>query len=108
MRGRRGVRISCRPRGEFPLPLGAGWGYIDHTMNSLAIEAEVDSLGWLNIRAPAPPGTPPGKLEVVVVWAPPVQATAKRIAPRAGTLPGQVELAADFHAPLADFRPYSE
>jgi hypothetical protein len=77
-------------------------------MNTLAIEAEVDSQGWLIIHAPAPPGTPPGKLEVVVVWSPPVQATAKRIQPRAGTLPGKVELAADFHAPLDDFRPYSE
>jgi len=39
-------------------------------MNTLAIEAEVDSQGWLNIHAPAPPGTAPGKLDVVVVWSP--------------------------------------
>jgi len=77
-------------------------------MNTLAIEAEVDSQGWLNIHAPAPPGTPTGKLDVVVVWSPPVSASAARTRPRAGTLPGKVELAADFHAPLADFRPYAE
>ena len=77
-------------------------------MNTLAIEAEVDSQGWLNIHAPAPPGTVPGKLDVVVVWSPPVQESAMRIRPRAGTLPGKVELAADFHAPQEDFRSYSE
>jgi hypothetical protein len=77
-------------------------------MNTLAIEAEVDSQGWLNIHAPAPPGTVPGKLDVVVVWSPPVQASATRFRPRAGTLPGKVELAADFHALLEDFRSYSE
>jgi hypothetical protein len=77
-------------------------------MNTLAIEAEVDSQGWLNIHAPAPPGTAPGKLDVVGVWSPPVPASAARIRPRAGTLPGKVELAADFHAPLEDSRTYSE
>ncbi len=77
-------------------------------MNTLAIEAEVDSQGWLNIHAPAPPGMVPGKLDVVVVWSPPVQGSATRIRPCAGTLSGKVELAADFHAPLEDFRPYSE
>ena len=77
-------------------------------MNTLAIEAAVDSQGWLNIRAPAPPGTVPGKLDVVVVWSPPIQTSATRIRPRAGTLSGKVEPAADFHAPLEDFRPYSE
>ena len=78
------------------------------TMNTLAIEAEVDSKGWLNIHAPAPPGTAPGKLDVLVVWSPPVQPAAKPLRPRAGTLSGKVELAADFHAPMVDFRPYSE
>lgn len=77
-------------------------------MNTLATEAEVDGKGWLNIHAPAPPGTVPGKLDVVVVWSPPTQAFATRIRPRAGTLPGKVELAADFHAPLEDFRACSE
>jgi hypothetical protein len=77
-------------------------------MNTLAIEAEVDSQGWLNIHAPAPPGTVPGKLDVVVVWSPPVSQSPMRVRPRAGTLSGKVELAADFHAPLEDFRPYSE
>ena len=77
-------------------------------MNTLAIEAEVDSQGWLNIHAPAPPGTVPGKLDVVVVWSPPVPQSPMRVRPRAGTLSGKVELAADFHAPLEDFRPYSE
>ena len=77
-------------------------------MNTLAIEAEVDSQGWLNIHAPAPPGTAPGKLDVVVVWSPLTPTAAPRLRPRAGTLPGKVELAADFHAPLEDFRPYAE
>jgi hypothetical protein len=77
-------------------------------MNTLTIEAEVDNRGWLNIHAPAPPGTLPGKLDVVVVWSPPVQPSAARVRPRAGTLHGKVELASDFHAPLEDFRPYSE
>jgi hypothetical protein len=77
-------------------------------MKTLATEAEVDGKGWLNIHAPAPPGTAPGKLEVLVVWSPPVPRTASPIRPRAGTLPGKVELAADFHAPLEDFLPYSE
>ena len=77
-------------------------------MNTLAIEAEVDSQGWLNIHAPAPPGTAPGKLDVVVVWSPLAPTAAPRLRPRAGTLPGKVELAADFHAPLEDFRPYAE
>ena len=75
-------------------------------MNTLALEAEVDRNGWLNIHAPAPPGTVPGKLDVLVVWSPPTQTAAARICPRAGTLPGKVEMAADFHAPLEDFRPY--
>ena len=77
-------------------------------MKSLAVEAEVDSQGWLNIHAPAPPGTRPGKLDAVLVWAPPGSASAARPRPRAGTLPGKVELSADFHAPLEDFRAYSE
>jgi hypothetical protein len=77
-------------------------------MNTLATEAEVDSKGWLSIHTPAPPGTAPGKLDVLVVWSPLVQQTTSRIRPRAGTLPGKVELAADFHSPLEDFRPYSE
>lgn len=77
-------------------------------MKTLATKAEVDSQGWLNIHVPAPPGTVPGKLDVLVVWSPPGQAPATRIRPRAGTLSGKVELAADFHAPLEDFRPYSE
>ena len=77
-------------------------------MNTLATEAEVDGKGWLNIHAPAPPGTAPGRLSVVVVWSPPVQVSATRTRPRAGTLPGEVELAADFHAPLEDFRTHSE
>lgn len=77
-------------------------------MNTVAIEAEVDSQGWLNIRLPAPPGTPPGRLDVMVVWPPPVGAAAGRIVPRAGSLAGQVKLSADFHAPLEDFGPYSQ
>jgi hypothetical protein len=77
-------------------------------MKALTIEAEVDGKGWLNIHAPAPPGTAPGKLEVVVVWSPPVPAIGSPNRSRAGTLPGKVELAADFHAPLEDFLPYSE
>ena len=77
-------------------------------MKTLATEAEVDAQGWLNIHAPAPPGTAPGKLDVVVVLASPILQTATPARPRAGTLPGKVELAADFHAPLADFRAYSE
>ncbi|MEK7675960.1 MAG: hypothetical protein AAB676_09035 [Verrucomicrobiota bacterium] len=76
-------------------------------MNTLATEAEVDSKGWLNIHAPAPPGTLPGKLDVVVVWSPAVQPSPTHLRPRAGTLSGKVELAADFHAPLEDFRPYT-
>ena len=78
-------------------------------MNTLAIQAEVDSQGWLNIHAPAPPGTAPGKLDVVVVWSPLTTPTAApRPRPRAGTLPGKVELATDFHAALEDFQPYAE
>jgi len=77
-------------------------------VNTLAIEAEVDSQGWMNIHAPAPPGTAPGKLDVLVVWSPPSSAANTRIRPRAGTLPGKVELSADFHAPLEDFKPYAE
>jgi len=77
-------------------------------MKTLATEAEVDTKGWLNIHAPAPPGTAPGKLEVVVVLAPSVPGTSAPARPRAGTLLGKVELAADFHAPLDDFRAYSE
>jgi hypothetical protein len=76
-------------------------------MNTLATEAEVDSQGWLNIHTPAPPGTLPGKLDVTVVL-PSSQTPGGGIRPRAGTLPGKVELAADFHAPLEDFRAYSE
>ena len=77
-------------------------------MNTLATGAEVDSQGWLNIHAPAPPGTLPGKLDVVVVLSPPKSVASERNRPRAGTLPGKVELAADFHAPLEGFRTYSE
>jgi hypothetical protein len=77
-------------------------------MKTLATEAEVDGKGWLNIHAPAPPGTAPGKMEVVVIWSPPVQQAAASARPRAGTLPGRVELTADFHAPLDDFRASSE
>jgi len=77
-------------------------------MKTLPTEAQVDGQGWLHIHALAPPGTAPGKLEVVVVWSPPVPRTASPHRPRAGTLPGKVELAADFHAPLEDFLPYSE
>ena len=73
----------------------------------MAIEAEVD-LGWLNIHAPAPPGTASGKLDVVVVWSPPTLTANPRLQPRAGTLPGKVELAADFHAPLTDFQLYAQ
>ena len=77
-------------------------------MNTLAIEAEVDNQGWLNIHAPAPPGTAPGKLDVVVVWSPLTPAAAPRLRARAGTLSGKVELAVDFHVALQDFRPYAE
>ena len=73
-------------------------------MKTLATEAEVDGKGWLKIHAMAPPGTAPGKVEVVVV----LSAQPALARPRAGTLPGKVELAADFHAPLEDLRPYSE
>lgn len=76
-------------------------------MNTLTTEAEVDSQGWLNIHTPAPPGTLPGKLNVTVVL-PSGHGIGERVRPRAGTLPGKVELAADFHAPLEDFRAYSE
>jgi len=68
----------------------------------------VDSKGWLSIHAPAPPGTAPGNLDVLVVWPPPVQQATSRTRPQAGALPGKVELAADFHSPLEDFRSYSE
>ena len=76
-------------------------------MNTLTTEAEVDSQGWLNIHTPAPPGTRPGKLDVTVLL-PAGRMPDERVRPRAGTLPGKVELAADFHAPLEDFRAYSE
>jgi hypothetical protein len=76
-------------------------------MKTLTAEAKVDSQGWLNIHTPAPPGTLPGKLDVTVVL-PESHAPSKHIRPRAGTLPGKVELAVDFHAPLEDFRSYSE
>lgn len=76
-------------------------------MNSLATEAEVDADGWLKIKAPAPPGTPPGKLAVLVVWTPPTPAPGAAPHPHAGTLRGKVSLAPDFHAPLADFSPYA-
>lgn len=49
-----------------------------------------------------------GKLDVLVVWSPSGPAASTRIRPRAGSLPGKVELAADFHAPLDDFQPYAE
>jgi hypothetical protein len=70
--------------------------------------AEVAGKGWLSIHAPAPSGTAPGKLDVVVIWPPPAPATGARIRPHAGTLPGKVQLAADFHAPVEDFRAYME
>jgi hypothetical protein len=76
-------------------------------MNTLTAEAEVDNQGWLNIHVPAPPGTLPGKLDVTVVF-PSAHMPGERIRPQPGTLPGKVELAADFHAPLEDFRAYSE
>jgi hypothetical protein len=47
-------------------------------------------------------------MEVVVIWSPLGQRNAAYARARAGTLPGKVELAADFHAPLEDFRAYSE
>jgi hypothetical protein len=75
-------------------------------MNALTAEAEVDSQGWLSIRTPAPRDVSPGKLEVLVVWTPAAQPPAAGRHPRAGTLPGAVGLAPDFHAPLEDFRPY--
>ena len=75
-------------------------------MKTLETEAEVDGKGWLNIHTPAPPGTMPGKIDVVVVLAPAEPPAPAR--PRAGTLPGKVELAPDFHEPLEDFRPYME
>ena len=71
------------------------------------LETEADGNGWLNIHAPAPPGTAPGKMEVVVVLAPHPQ-TAPPVRASAGTLAGKVELAPDFHEPLEDFRPYME
>ncbi len=64
----------------------------------MAVEAEVDAKGWLSIHAPAPTGVAPGKLDALVVLASPASATGGRA--RAGTLPGKVELAADFHALL--------
>jgi len=76
-------------------------------MNTLTAEAEVDKQGWLKIHVPAPPGTLPGKLAVTVVL-PSNKVSAGRNRPRAGTLAGKVELAADFHAPLEEFRDYSE
>jgi hypothetical protein len=76
-------------------------------MKTLTAEAEVDNQGWLNIHTPAPPGTRPGKLDVTVVL-PPSMLPGERNHPQAGTLPGKVELASDFHAPLEDFRAYSE
>ena len=75
-------------------------------MKTLETEAEVDSKGWLNIHAPAPPGVMPGKIDVVVVLPSSEQPVTPR--PRAGTLAGKVELAPDFHEPLEDFRPYME
>lgn len=69
-------------------------------MKTLATEAEVDTKGWLDIHALAPPGTPPGKLEVVVVLASSVPEISSPARPRAGTLPGKVELASDYHAPV--------
>ncbi len=74
-------------------------------VKTLETEAEIDSNGWLNIHAPAPPGTAPGRMEVVVVLAPAPPMPARA---RAGTLAGKVVLAPDFHEPLEDFRPYME
>jgi len=73
-------------------------------MKTLATEAEVDAQGWLSIQAPAPLGVAPGKLEVVVVLAPPIPQSSEPVRRRAGTLLGKVELAPDFHAPLEDFK----
>lgn len=75
-------------------------------MKTLVTVAEVDGKGWLKIHAPAPFGTAPGKLDVLVIWSPAAPAPPQR--PRAGTLSGKVELAADFPAPLEDFRAYRE
>jgi hypothetical protein len=52
---------------------------------------------------PAPPGTAPGK--VVVVWVLSAQLALAPAQPRAGTLPGKIELSPDFHMPLNDFQP---
>ncbi len=76
-------------------------------MKTLAAEAEVDQEGWLRIRTPAPPEMAPGRQEVLLVWAGSATKPATAVR-RAGTLSGQVVLAPDFHAPLEDFRPYSE
>jgi len=80
----------------------------NNDVKTLVTVAEVDGKGWLSIHAPAPSGTAPGKLDVVVIWPPPAPATGARIRPHAGTLPGKVQLAADFHAPVEDFRAYME
>ena len=80
----------------------------NNNAKTLVTVAEVDGNGWLSIHAPAPSGTAPGKLDVVVIWPPPALATGARIRPHAGTLPGKVQLAADFHAPVEDFRAYME
>ena len=79
----------------------------DCGVKTLATEAEVDSNGWLNIHAPAPPGTAPGKIDAVVVLSSKLRPDLP-VRARAGTLAGKVELAPDFHEPLEDFRPYME
>lgn len=93
-------------RDKLPLVMAHAQTYRS-AMHTLTAEAEVDGQGWLNIHVPAPPGTIPGKLDVIVVL-PSGHMPGERNRPRAGTLPGKVELAADFHAPLEDFRAYSE
>jgi hypothetical protein len=76
-------------------------------MKTLAAEAEVDQEGWLKIRTPAPPEMVPGRQQVLLVWASPAESPVPADR-RAGTLNGKVMLAPDFHAPMEDFRLYSE
>lgn len=92
---------------DFALPLSASFCFFS-AVKTLATEAEVDAQGWLNIHVPALPGTAPGKLDAVVVLAPPIPPASAPARPRAGTLAGRIELTADFHSPLEDFRAYTE
>jgi len=39
-------------------------------MKTVTTEAEVDASGWLSIHAPAPAGTPPGRVEAMVILQP--------------------------------------